>query len=100
MTVPDAGHGVCQMCGRAFALDDSPMLDDGIWRSVSDDPDGYMCIDCMESRLGRKIAEPDLMTADFGHGRTHVLWNLKVLESIRHGDIPMPFDGRVSPPIT
>ena len=93
----DLNAVTCQSCGKVFDLDDSPMLEEHIWTSIADDQEGYMCIGCMESRLGRKIMESDLMTVDWGRGRTHVLWNLKILETIRHGLIPMPVDDRVSP---
>lgn len=73
----------CSFCGAVIPdIHDSPMLRDEVWESIGGhdgDFDGddnwipcYMCIDCMEKRLGRKVRFGDLMP-DWNDGT--VLWN-------------------------
>lgn len=73
----------CSFCGANIpGIHDSPMLKNEVWESIGghdgdfNEDDNwipcYMCIDCIEKRLGRKVRFDDLMP-DWNGGT--VLWN-------------------------
>lgn len=59
------------------------MLKDSLWERISNedfDEDGnwieqYMCLECMERALGRKVVETDLTLLDDAGRPYHVWWN-------------------------
>ena len=74
----------CSLCQREITDEcDSPMLNNEIWERVSNEHfdeyghwvSQFICLECMEAKLGREICEDDLLILD-GNPR-HVLWNIK-----------------------
>ena len=69
------------------------MLKDSIWESISSegfDENGrwigqYMCIDCMEKALGRKVKETDLMLQLRAGTYFHIWWNERFVRRLNDG---------------
>lgn len=51
---------VCQSCGDSISLKGAVMLKDDLWLSICNSPEERICVDCIESRLGRPVVESDL----------------------------------------
>ena len=79
----DSDYDTCSFCGKKYLWWKSPMLKNELWERISNedfDDDGkwleqYMCLECMEKALGRKIQECDLMLQDDAGRPCHVWWN-------------------------
>jgi len=59
------GHQCCDDC--EFPLPAGPMLHDELWATVAE-PDAFLCLDCIEKRLGRPLTQGDLTVCPFNAG--------------------------------
>jgi hypothetical protein len=62
---PD-GRQCCDDC--RLAKGGGPMLHDALWHSIATDPDTFLCFDCTEKRLGRRLTQADLIACPFNAG--------------------------------
>ena len=53
----------CNKCGKDCNQDpkDYYMLNTGLWLEINGTHEGMICVDCVESYLGRKLLPEDLM---------------------------------------
>jgi hypothetical protein len=45
-----------------------PMLHDELWTTIAKEPDTFLCFDCTEKRLGRRLTQGDLAVCLFNAG--------------------------------
>jgi hypothetical protein len=62
---PDGRH-CCDDC--RLAKGGGPMLHDELWRTIATDPDTFLCFECTEKRLGRRLTQGDLVVCSFNAG--------------------------------
>ena len=79
----------CDCCGREYVYESSPMIKDSIWKKISNEHwegdkwvSELFCLECMEKKLGRKIAINDLgWYADCYHNQEFLkIWKKKELK--------------------
>jgi hypothetical protein len=72
-----ARRSPCVDCGRDTGhsrggLCEEYMVRDAIWAGAGMNPDGFLCVGCLESRIGRQLIRPDFTVApinDPSYGR-------------------------------
>jgi hypothetical protein len=55
----------CQDCIQPVPA--GPMLHDELWAAIAE-PDAFLCFDCIEKRLGRRLTQGDLTVCPFNAG--------------------------------
>lgn len=103
---------VCDGCQKPVPLSEYGfVLHDELWATVAPRPgaedfygSGVLCLDCIESRLGRRIGSDDIsMTTHYGDRPTRraaVLWLEEVIAYGDHlvGDDALADEGAATPP--
>jgi hypothetical protein len=59
------GRECCDDC--RYPLPAGPTLHDELWATIAQ-PDAFLCFDCTEKRLGRRLTQADLKVCPFNAG--------------------------------
>ena len=85
-TPQEKQHWLCQCCSKDTWEEEKDyyMLKDHIWKKIASDPDGMMCMDCVEEKLGHKLTADDILicplTELFNSYTREILYKAKVIQ--------------------
>ena len=75
----------CKDCGKDVRNPkDMYMLEDNLWKQLGLKPGDFLCIDCLEKRLGREITQDDLKVLPINYFNTWLVEN-------RYKDLLTPY---------
>jgi hypothetical protein len=60
-------HDGDRCCDDCWLPEAGPMLHDELWAAIAE-PDAFLCFDCTERRLGRRLTQADLTACSFNAG--------------------------------
>lgn len=72
----DCGVDTLNIPGHEFRRSEYYMLDSDVWEAVADEHDRYLCIGCLEQRMGRQLTPDDFQDVPINqpdHGKTERL---------------------------
>lgn len=64
----------CQLCGKDTSENEKDyyMLDHSLWNQIAPNPNGMLCIDCVEITLGRQLEKEDLLDCPVNENNPYI----------------------------